>query len=47
MNDKPPAAKPTGIDDVQLPQTDAGTTLRMWLGLLLLLVGLGDVGDAP
>ena len=40
MNDKPPSAKPLGADDVQLPQTDAGTTLQIFIGMLLTFAGL-------
>ena len=39
-NDKPPSAKPLGANDVQLPQTDAGTTLQIFIGMLLTFAGL-------
>ena len=38
-SDKPAAAKPNGVQQVELPQTDAGTTLQLLLGLLLTLSG--------
>ena len=37
-NDKPVVANAT--DGVELPQTDAGTTLQILLGALLMLSGL-------
>jgi Ca-activated chloride channel family protein len=44
MNDKPPSARPVGDDGVPLPQTDAGTTLQIFLGMLLTLAGLAMLG---
>ena len=39
-SDKPAAAQSSGNQNVELPQTDAGTTLQILLGLLLTLSGL-------